>query len=373
MKFITIKYNTMKHTKMYSILMALFISGIYWQAGAQVQNADVHEFPGFKQMKLMSYRYNINIPDIDGYQTLKCDFHMHTIFSDGQVLPTMRVIEAWNDGLDAIAITDHVERQRYEDIVKIDLNKSGLMAQKMGNEIGMLVIRGAEVTRKKPLGHINALFVQDVEKLKVENELDAINEAVKQGAYLQWNHPGWPNDTSTFYPVHKELITQKKIRGVEVFNGSELYPKVLDWCDENQLAYLANTDLHYASANSYREKLQRPMTLVFTKERTEEGIREALFAGRTLAYFYNHLAGKEEFLKQIVLKSLLVKVINAEKGTIEISNRSDINYDIRFNDYMYSVPVYANQTLRIDIPSGTNVTFTNCLIRQDKQLVMKLW
>ena len=51
----------------------------------------------------------INIPDILGYKTLKCDFHMHTVFSDGQVWPTVRIDEAWRDGLDAISITDHIE------------------------------------------------------------------------------------------------------------------------------------------------------------------------------------------------------------------------------------------------------------------------
>jgi len=51
----------------------------------------------------------IYIPDIPGYTTLKCDFHMHTVFSDGTVWPSVRVEEAWLDGLDAISITDHIE------------------------------------------------------------------------------------------------------------------------------------------------------------------------------------------------------------------------------------------------------------------------
>ena len=46
------------------------------------------------------------VPDIPGYRTLKCDFHMHTVYSDGDVWPTLRVQEAWKDGLDAIAITE---------------------------------------------------------------------------------------------------------------------------------------------------------------------------------------------------------------------------------------------------------------------------
>jgi hypothetical protein len=51
------------------------------------------------------------VPDLPGYQTLKCDFHMHTVFSDGQVWPPLRVMEAWRDGLDCIAITDHIDYQ----------------------------------------------------------------------------------------------------------------------------------------------------------------------------------------------------------------------------------------------------------------------
>ena len=51
----------------------------------------------------------VNLPDLPGYVTLKCDFHLHTVFSDGSVWPLFRVGEAYRDGLDAIAITDHLE------------------------------------------------------------------------------------------------------------------------------------------------------------------------------------------------------------------------------------------------------------------------
>jgi len=57
----------------------------------------------------------IEFPDIPGYKTLKCDFHQHTVFSDGHVWPTIRVAEASEDGLDAIAITDHLEYQPYKE------------------------------------------------------------------------------------------------------------------------------------------------------------------------------------------------------------------------------------------------------------------
>ena len=54
-------------------------------------------------------RTPVNLPDIPGYVTLKCDFHIHTVFSDGLVWPTVRVEEAWRQGLDGIAMTDHLE------------------------------------------------------------------------------------------------------------------------------------------------------------------------------------------------------------------------------------------------------------------------
>ncbi len=52
---------------------------------------------------------------------------------------------------------------------------------------------------------------------------------------------------------------------------------------------------------------------------------------------------------------------------------SDLTYSIRFGKYEYSLPVYANQTLSVTIPSGTEVKLTKCLIGRDTYLTMKLW
>ena len=54
-------------------------------------------------------RNEIQVPNLDGYTTLKCDFHMHSVFSDGLVWPTVRVDEAYREGLDAISLTEHIE------------------------------------------------------------------------------------------------------------------------------------------------------------------------------------------------------------------------------------------------------------------------
>ena len=46
----------------------------------QLRNADVYKLP---EMGKENIRENINIPGFDGYEVLKCDFHIHTVFSDG--------------------------------------------------------------------------------------------------------------------------------------------------------------------------------------------------------------------------------------------------------------------------------------------------
>ena len=64
--------------------------------------------------RTMVQRNEITIPSVNGYNVYKADFHTHTIYSDGEVTPALRVEEAWNDGLDIIAITDHMEYRRIE-------------------------------------------------------------------------------------------------------------------------------------------------------------------------------------------------------------------------------------------------------------------
>jgi len=49
----------------------------------------------------------LTYPDIDGFLTLKTDLHQHTVFSDGNVWPTIRVQEALRENLDAISLTEH--------------------------------------------------------------------------------------------------------------------------------------------------------------------------------------------------------------------------------------------------------------------------
>ena len=80
---------------------------------------------GISQDHSHSIGRKLKFPDIPGYKTLKCDFHQHTVFSDGSVWPDIRVQEALLDGLDAISLTEHLEYQPHkDDIPHPDRNRS---------------------------------------------------------------------------------------------------------------------------------------------------------------------------------------------------------------------------------------------------------
>ena len=51
--------------------------------------------------------------------------------------------------------------------------------------------------------------------------------------------------------MHERLLREGKIHGVEIFNGKEHYPRVLQWYEEMGFSMLANSDIHYPSGPQY--------------------------------------------------------------------------------------------------------------------------
>ncbi|MBP7732038.1 MAG: hypothetical protein KA114_10495 [Bacteroidales bacterium] len=325
---------------------------------------------GYSQRKI------VNLPDLPGYVTLKCDFHTHTVFSDGNVWPTIRVSEAYRDGLDVLAITDHIEYQPKKDFIPTDHNASWKIAQNAALESNIILVHGAEITRSMPPGHLNALFITDANALVKDSVYDAIEAAIKQGAFIHWNHPGWksqePDGIPKLYNIHKRLLKNGWIHGIEFFNDSEYYPNVLEWCKEYRLAVLANSDVHGIISEIYSsaEGSHRPMTLVFAKERTSESLKEALFAGRTLVWFGNTLAGKEEFAKPFFYQCISTGKRFHETGKniyIEIVNKSDIPFALVNGPKgaPASITLGANSVTRVVIPK----TFTGALVYDAKNII----
>lgn len=310
------------------IFLLLFCTGnavIYAQKSGTIVMDEVERTP---------VRREIVLPDIPGYKTLKCDFHIHTVFSDGVVWPTLRVDEAWEDGLDAIAITDHIEGHPKKLPGQKHLEYETALPEAKAKNI--ILVKGGEISRGMPPGHLNALFVKDVDALNVPKWEDALAEAVRQGGFVIWNHPGWRKqqpEVTRWMPEH-EMIWQKGwLHGIEVFNEKEWYPEAIQWALEKNLAIVGNSDIH----NVYNRKYEterfpiRPVTLVFAKERTEESLKEALFARRTATLFFNKLVGPKEWVEPFVKQCFLVSTpFLYEDGFIyfEVKNTSDIEFTL---------------------------------------------
>ena len=286
----------------------------------------------FAALALGQSRREINFPDILGYKTLKCDLHMHTVFSDGSVWPPVRVDEAWREGLDAISITDHIEYQPHKDDVPTNHGRSHDIAVSRARERNVLLIKGAEFTRETPPGHFNAIFINDANALDVEDLIEGIKIANKQNAFVFWNHPGWKPEHKGWFETHTILYENKLMHGIEVVNGGTYYPEAHQWCLEKNLTMMGNSDVHQPfTLLETSPDNHRPMTLVFASQRNIDAIKEALVNGRTTVWFEKQLIGRKKYLDAIFKESVEIsKPYNKYKDTIwvEIKNKSDIDIDL---------------------------------------------
>ncbi|MDX8337660.1 Sb-PDE family phosphodiesterase [Draconibacterium sp. IB214405] len=305
-------------------------------------------------------RQIINIPDIEGYQTLKCDFHMHTVFSDGTVWPTVRVEEAWKEGLDAISITDHIEYRPHSIDVVADHNRSYDLAKPLADQSEILLIKGTEITRGMPPGHLNALFITNANLLELEDVRAAVKEARDQGAFIMWNHPCWDAqqpDSVVWWDDHSYFFENDMLHGIEVYNW-EFCPEAMDWANEKNLTMMGNSDVHDPMEVNGGH---RPMTLVFAKSRTIGGIKEALFDGRTAVYYDNTIAGRSEFLEPLFFESLdfsksPLRLKNKESRVIKITNNSDVDYELELVQPGVGFDAQENITLKAHHVTALSLT-----------------
>jgi hypothetical protein len=286
-------------------------------------------------------RGKINIPDLKGYVTLKCDFHMHTVFSDGTVWPTVRIDEAYREGLDAISITDHLEGRKFlQDFEKlsglpvrdISHNISYELALPSAKERNIILIRGSEISRAMPPGHHNAIFLKNSDELANKTEyMDAFRAAKAQNAFIFWNHPGWTAqqpDTTLWWHEHTKLFEQGIMQGIEVVNG-EYYPEAHRWCLEKKLTMLGNTDVH-SPMQIFAPGKHRTMTLVFARSATAEAIHEALKERRTAVYHEDFVIGEEIYLKELFANALEWSMKrNKNVVTVTVKNNSDLCFRLK--------------------------------------------
>ncbi|MDX1941028.1 MAG: Sb-PDE family phosphodiesterase [Saprospiraceae bacterium] len=280
----------------------------------------------------------IQFPDVPGYKTLKCDFHIHTVFSDGSVWPDIRVQEAMRDSLDAISLTEHIEYQPHlVDIPHPDRNRSYEIAKQIALPYDkLLVVRGSEITRSMPPGHNNAIFIEDANKLQIKDSVEVFREAKRQGAFVFWNHPNWvaqrKDGMATMTETNRYLIQQGLLHGIEVVNDLTYSDEALQIALDYNLTIMGTSDIHGLVDWQYQvpEGGHRPITLVFATDKTPEAIKDALMNRRTVAYFNNTLIGREPYLVPLIEASLKVQKANYQGISsvvdVVVENISDTPY-----------------------------------------------
>ena len=251
-------------------------------------------------------RQPLPVPDLPGFHTLKGDFHLHTVFSDGNVWPTVHVQEAWRDGLDVIALTEHAEYQPHAQDVNIDLLRSYRIAKPMADQLGIILITGMEITKPDPLksppvlpdgsAHFNALFLSDPNAIRTPDLMEALRLAKAQGAFVFWNHPRFRVARGRWFPQIAQAYDAQLFSGMELVNGPDFYDEAFPWIAERKLTILANSDAHdpipmRASGH------HRPITLLFARTADADGVRDALVSRRTAAWLGNDVWGTEEHLQ----------------------------------------------------------------------------
>lgn len=325
-------------------------------------------------------RTEIVLPQVNGYNCYKADFHIHTTYSDGRLNPGGRVLEAWSDGLDIIAITDHYEGYRNvkkffkvtagfnpdgqptkylsafdSNSLKMDFNAihDEAVAQRDKSGFDMLIIKGCEMARNaKTHGHFNCLFLKDLNTLYNKDLSVAFDNVHAQGGLVIHNHPAYMRGTTDKSEFHEQVYSAGKIDGVEVANGYSFYPPIVRRCIEEKLFMVGCTDEHGETARKYGMLgTYRTMTFVLAKEMTEKAIKDALLKRRTISYSAGELIGEEELLADYLnaaVECRLTKVDNeAGKRTFQLTNTTSIPYRLRRGKLIYELDTFRSVTITL--------------------------
>lgn len=354
-------------------------------------------------------RHEIFLPKVNGYNVYKADLHIHSIYSDGHVTPDGRVTEAWYDGLDIIAMTEHLESRKREqeylnflkgynggtpkkaknwwvyktgpdkDGILADLNVAYEAAVKQAAVYDITLIPGIELTREpKEFGHFNILFLKDANKIYDFDLLQAMRNAREQGALVMHNHPGWSRDTNGMNEFHKKAYGEGLIDGIEVANSATLYPNMIDRCLEMNLFMAACTDVHSTTAEYYGSfGLRRNMTLILAHDKSLESVREALDERRTMGYCAGHITGSEELLKALFNGSVTFKLQGVDKKKKQryyvITNNSSLDYTLYREKAASNWTLPAMSSIRVNFPMKLDlkVTVLNMWYGADKHPVIE--
>ncbi len=369
----------------------------------RAEEASVRHAPPFPEI--------VVAPKVEGqpperYEVLRGDFHIHTIRSDGKLTPEERVLESWEFGFDVIAITDHRNFVAHDE------------AQPVADRLGMILIRGME-TGLHRMEHMVALgFASDYtprDEHSWDTELDGPRvhyreqwpKLIDAGALMFLAHPhvgtdpegqwmaetGKPLETPWQHALREPIkwgLDQQLLHGIEIRNhlvragwgvvrdrGTMWYPMALDWAVEHGLTVFANSDVHGWRKDSGAPDEDESATLVLVRERTPEGVMEALRAGRTVGHFAGMLAAPQAAAQMLVegLTRVTYRCGGDGPTLVRIENRGPVPLTARLVSHeLQPVEIGAYQSVLLELeatPDELQIEWVNVLVRSDASLVTR--
>jgi hypothetical protein len=137
-------------------------------------------------------------------------------------------------------------------------------------------------------------------------------EANRQGAFVFWNHPNWtaqrPDGIARLEDLHRRFIREGLLHGIEVVNEHTYSDEALQIALDHNLTIMGTSDIHGLIDWDYNlPHGHRPITLVLARERTSDGIREALRDRRTVVFHKDMLVGRDPHLVPVIAASLRMR------------------------------------------------------------------
>ncbi|MCX8116411.1 MAG: response regulator [Desulfobacterota bacterium] len=230
---------------------------------------------------------------------LRCDLHIHTTWSDGE-LPLDRVIRLYGEaGFDAIAITDHLfdtqsprSLEIYEEGKSVqDLNRYfksiDEMAKKAREAYDLLILPGLEICNLVEDYHILGIDLREGVNPNQSAE-EVIRQIHEQGGLAIASHP--PLKLSYFLNGDLESLHRHPLRlwthrdryagqidAWEIGNGEDLFGDV----GLERFPYLANSDFHKP------HHLYSWKSLIFA-EKEKESLKKAIGAKQVAIFFFEN-------------------------------------------------------------------------------------
>ena len=216
---------------------------------------------------------------------LKCEFHLHTTYSDGAYSPAEMIQYYKEHGYDVVAVTDHTNIEGWHDGIA--------EAQAAGASAGVLVIEGGEISFRwedNTHKHILALFCHALDSTNEPTDLsleEIFHDIHAKGGLGIVAHPwrGWSNWQQYQYADY--------IDGWE-YEPHAISPEYRLWLLNSDKIYMFNHDAHgyWLEGSEWAEA----HTLLLSHNRTLSGVREALESRRIVVSYGSNYYGSSEAL-----------------------------------------------------------------------------